>query len=86
VLNGRTADALGAANEPSVLRLEATLLHARLDDVLAKVLEAGGRVLRLRLFNIAMAAPDARGCQSGTSEAWVWNGITVLGAGCWPSV
>jgi hypothetical protein len=86
VLDGRTADALGAANEASVLGLELTLLHARLDDVLAKILEAGGRVLRLGLFNIAMAAPDARGCQYGASEAWVWDGITVLGAGCCPSV
>jgi hypothetical protein len=86
VLDGRIADALGAANEASVLGLELTLLHARLDDVLAEVLEADGRVLRLRLLDIAVAAPDARGCQFGTSEVWVWDGITVLGAGCWPSV
>jgi hypothetical protein len=77
VLDCRTADALGAANESSVSRLEVTLLHACLDDVLAEVLEAGGRVLRLRLFDIAVAAPDARGCQFGTSEERMWDGITV---------
>jgi len=68
VLDGGTADTLGAANEASVRRLEVTLSHACLDDVHAKVLEAGGRVLRLGLSNVAMAAFDAEMCQFGTSK------------------
>ena len=71
VLNGRTTDTLGAANETSVLRLEVALSHTCLDDVLAKIFEAGLGVLRLRLLDVAMTALDARGCQPGTSKVKV---------------
>lgn len=71
VLNGRTTDTFGAADEASVLRLEVAFSYTCLDDVLTKIFEAGLGVLRLRLLDVAMTALDARGCQPGTSKVKV---------------
>lgn len=60
VLNGRAADAGSAANAAVTLRIEAAIVLLLGDDSLLQVLEALGRVLRLRLRNTALVARDAR--------------------------
>jgi hypothetical protein len=73
VLDGGTAETQTAADEASGRGLEVTVLYAGLDDVLAEVLEAGGRVLRLRLLDLALAALDAGRGQYGTIEESAWE-------------
>jgi hypothetical protein len=73
VLDGGTAETQTAADEASGRGLEVTVLYAGLDDVLAEVLEAGGRVLRLRLLDLALAALDAGRSQYGAIEESEWE-------------
>jgi hypothetical protein len=73
VLDGGTAETQTAADEASGRGLEVTVLYAGLDDVLAEVLEAGGRVLRLRLLDLALAALDAGRGQYGAIEESEWE-------------
>ena len=73
VLDGRAAETQTAADEASGCGLEVAVLDARLDDVLAEVLEAGCRVLRLRLLDLALAALDAGRGQYGAIEESAWE-------------
>jgi hypothetical protein len=73
VLDGGTAETQTAADEASGRGLEVTVLYAGLDDVLAEVLEPGGRVLRLRLLDLALAALDAGRGQYGAIEESEWE-------------
>lgn len=73
VLDSRAAETQGAANEASFRRSEVAFFHSSLNDVFAKVLEAGSRVLRLRLLDVAMTALDTRRYQHCTSKVCTWK-------------
>jgi hypothetical protein len=80
VLDGGTAETQTAADEASGRGLEVTVLYAGLDDVLAEILEAGGRVLRLGLLDLALTALDARRGQYVTIEGFAWGNSYSAGS------